>query len=445
MISALKIFSDTTAYIFSICVSVLFYSTSFKYAVENINYLLIVGGGVFFIVSIYNYNGYDKTIEFSQLREITALIRASMIMLIVSIVGLFIFQISVPDFITISSIIMFIVSLIVFPIVFRKISMIIYSGNIEKDKVLLIGLGQMGKSFIDHIKSHHSGFSIISVLDDKVGEGFRYNGNYVYGGINKLDSFLENNHVDRIILSIRNLSEEKISFIQSKAAAAKTRLSYLPSIESFENNTTKLKDYAGIQLITNTNNSQSFFYKSSKRFIDIASALLIFVLSSPIWLLLPLIIKNDSPGPVLFKHKRVGLNGKQFELYKFRSMYIDTPKYAHCPTGVDDPRITKVGRWMRKISLDELPQLINILKGEMSMVGPRPEMPFIVDEYNNIENRRLIVKPGLTGLWQVSPHRNSEIHHNLEYDFYYIENQGLVLDFVIMIMTIFFTIRGITH
>ena len=95
----------------------------------------------------------------------------------------------------------------------------------------------------------------------------------------------------------------------------------------------------------------------------------------------------------------------------------------HIALLIQERRITKTGSWLRKTSLDELPQLLNVFKGEMSMVGPRPEMKFIVDEYSSIEKKRLLIKPGLTGLWQVSPHRNAEINHNLEYDFYYIENQ----------------------
>ena len=148
---------------------------------------------------------------------------------------------------------------------------------------------------------------------------------------------------------------------------------------------------------------------------------------------------------LFFVQKRVGLDGKLFFLYKFRTMFVDTPKYAHCPINANDPRITKIGRMLRKTSLDELPQLINVLKGEMSMVGPRPEMPFIIDEYNVIEKKRLIVKPGLTGLWQVSAYRDAEISHNLEHDFYYIQNQGFTLDFVVLVMTVFFAIRGMTH
>tara|TARA_B100000676_G_scaffold278062_1_gene300206 strand:- start:2166 stop:2546 length:381 start_codon:yes stop_codon:yes gene_type:complete len=126
-------------------------------------------------------------------------------------------------------------------------------------------------------------------------------------------------------------------------------------------------------------------------------------------------------------------------------MYIDSPKYAHCPSDGNDPRITKIGSWLRKTSIDELPQLINVLRGDMSLVGPRPEMQFIVNDYNAIEKKRLLIKPGLTGLWQISPYRKSEISHNLEYDFYYIENQGYVLDIVILILTIFFAIRGFTN
>ena len=219
----------------------------------------------------------------------------------------------------------------------------------------------------------------------------------------------------------------------------------MPSIESFQNDPAKLNEHSGIPLISKNPGSQSFFYLLSKRLLDIIIVIICMFLTLPFWLLIGVIIKIDSPGPVLFKQKRIGQNGKSFLIFKFRSMFLDTPEYAHCPTTDTDPRITKVGRWLRKTSIDELPQLINIIKGEMSMVGPRPEMPFIVDNYNLIEKKRLLVKPGLTGLWQVSPYRDSEINHNLEYDFYYIQNQGFVLDFVILIMTVFFAIRGITH
>ncbi len=445
MVRALKIISDTIAYFFSVYFSVLFYSIPVVFALQNINYFLIIGGLVFFIASIHNYKGYETSIEFSQLRETTALIRSALLMLVVSIFSLFILQIPIPEFLTVSSRFVFAISLVIIPVIFRKLSTFFIPVNNNKENVLLIGLGVMGKSFLNLIKSRRSGFNVLSILDDRMVKGFIYDGIYVFGGIDKLESFLVNNAVDRIVISIRNLAEEKINYIQSIANKTGTQLNYLPSIESFTNDPLKLIDHAGIQLVTRNRQSQSFFYKIGKRTVDIVLSLVGFCLSLPFWLFIPIMIKKDSPGPVLFKQKRVGLKEKPFELYKFRSMFIDSSKYEYCPTGTDDPRVTKTGRWLRKISLDELPQLINILKGHMSIVGPRPEMQFIVDEYNDVEKKRLLVKPGLTGLWQISRHRSSEITHNMEYDFYYIENQGFVLDFVIIIMTLFFVVRGITH
>ena len=126
-------------------------------------------------------------------------------------------------------------------------------------------------------------------------------------------------------------------------------------------------------------------------------------------------------------------------------MKVDSEKYAHCPENAKDPRITKIGKWVRKLSIDEIPQLINVLKGDMSLVGPRPEMPFIVDTYEPYEKKRLSVMPGITGLWQVSPARNSEIHDNPEYDLLYIEHRDFSLDILILILTIVFVFRSFTH
>ena len=126
-------------------------------------------------------------------------------------------------------------------------------------------------------------------------------------------------------------------------------------------------------------------------------------------------------------------------------MHISAEKYDHCPVDGNDARVTKIGKWLRKTSLDELPQLINIIKGEMSLVGPRPEMPFQVENYTAIEKRRWIVKPGLTGLWQITPHRKAEPCENPEFDYYYINNQSLTLDLVIIVMTCFFVFKTWTH
>jgi len=148
-------------------------------------------------------------------------------------------------------------------------------------------------------------------------------------------------------------------------------------------------------------------------------------------------IRLDSPGPVFFRQKRIGLGGRAFTIYKLRTMRQDAPAYAEHPRTTDDPRITAVGRFLRRSCIDELPQLWNVLRGEMSLVGPRPEMPQLVQEYREVQRERLAVKPGITGLWQISADRAFRIHDNMQYDLYYIEHRGLTLDLAILMMTPF--------
>ena len=180
-----------------------------------------------------------------------------------------------------------------------------------------------------------------------------------------------------------------------------------------------------------------------KRGIDIVVALFVLMLLAPALVAVGILIRLESRGPALFRHSRVGEGGKEFELWKFRSMRIDALKYGRSPASSSDSRLTGTGRAIRRLSLDEIPQLVNVLKGEMSLVGPRPEMAFIVYQYTALERKRLLVKPGLTGLWQISAHRGTPIHQNLQYDFYYIQHKSLRFDIAILLRTIPAVICGI--
>jgi lipopolysaccharide/colanic/teichoic acid biosynthesis glycosyltransferase len=180
-----------------------------------------------------------------------------------------------------------------------------------------------------------------------------------------------------------------------------------------------------------------------KRIGDIAASLILLGLLSPLFLLISILIRLESPGPVFFRQHRIGKDGTDFILWKFRSMRVDAPRYAPSPTSTQDQRLTGIGRLLRRVSLDELPQLWNVLNGEMSLVGPRPEMPFIVECYTPFERLRLAVKPGITGLWQISPARAFPIHENLQYDLHYIQHQNLFLDLSILLSTVAAVIRGV--
>jgi lipopolysaccharide/colanic/teichoic acid biosynthesis glycosyltransferase len=162
----------------------------------------------------------------------------------------------------------------------------------------------------------------------------------------------------------------------------------------------------------------------------------------PLFTLIALLVKLDSPGPAIFNQERVGFRGKHFKIYKFRSMYANVPSYDFSPVTPDDPRITRIGRLLRRTSLDELPQLANVVLGNMSLVGPRPEMPFIAHGYTTEQRHRLQAIPGITGLWQLSAARAFPIHENVQYDFYYIRNRTFFMDVAILIHTLLFALRS---
>jgi len=180
-----------------------------------------------------------------------------------------------------------------------------------------------------------------------------------------------------------------------------------------------------------------------KTLLDRSLALFIIVLTLPLWLFISLLIKLTSPGPVFFLQERVGYKGRIFKMIKFRSMYNSSKKFAGAPHSPQDERITSMGRWLRRTSMDELPQLINVFLGEMSLVGPRPEMPFIVESYEPWQRKRLDVMPGITGLWQIQGRtKEAPIHAHLEFDFYYILNQSLLTDLKILGQTMLAVTKG---
>jgi exopolysaccharide biosynthesis polyprenyl glycosylphosphotransferase len=180
-----------------------------------------------------------------------------------------------------------------------------------------------------------------------------------------------------------------------------------------------------------------------KRAIDLVVGSCLLIAALPIAVLIAAVIKYDSPGPVLFRQERIGKDRQPFELLKFRTMHVGSPKYHRSPISNLDSRITRIGRLLRRLSLDELPQLLNVLKGDMSLVGPRPEMPFIVDQYSDAALARLAVLPGITGLWQISRSRSLPIHHNLQYDLFYIERHSIFLDAAILLRTFGAVVKGV--
>ena len=246
---------------------------------------------------------------------------------------------------------------------------------------------------------------------------------------------------DVVVIVSKNEKDEFVehALLQCRELGIQCHINYSGSyhlLTRFE-----LHNIDGIPLVSPKENDV-IYYDILKRTIDLCASLVAVVALLPLYLGIALLIKFDSPGPVFFRQQRIGLHGQEFTIYKLRTMYVDTPVQMLTPNSADDPRITRVGRFLRRTSLDELPQLLNVFKGDMSLIGPRPEMPFIVETYTEYQRHRLTVLPGITGLWQISGDRALQIHENLEYDLYYIANRSLSLDLAILFQTAFSVIRG---
>jgi len=257
------------------------------------------------------------------------------------------------------------------------------------------------------------------------------------------EDLLKRYQCEFLIIAIPTLDKEKFSSVVRAARKAKARLAYIPAQTIDIEYWTEQANIDGLMLNLVGQPSNDWYYDTAKRASDLLVSLVLIIALAPIWFLISILIRLDSPGPVLFSQKRVGRKGRLFNLFKFRTMYVDAPKYAFSPKETLDPRITRIGRFLRRTSLDEFPQLLNVLKGDMSLVGPRPEMPFIVESYTFLQRQRLQVMPGITGLWQLSADRASLIHENIQYDLYYIRHRNFFMDVAILFHTILFATRGV--
>ena len=246
-----------------------------------------------------------------------------------------------------------------------------------------------------------------------------------------------------VVISSPSISAETFTQISVAAAESGTVLSFVPHDKVIHNASLSYWDADGLVFASIEEPQASTIYGHLKRVFDFAVALLLLVWLFPLLIIIGVAICWTSHGPALFKQDRVGKNGRRFALYKFRTMDAAAPQYALSPQSSLDPRITKIGAFLRRTSLDEIPQLLNVLKGDMSLVGPRPEMPFIVEQYNSLHRQRLRVEQGITGLWQISADRAHLIHENIEYDLYYIHHRNFFMDLAILLHTMVFAMRGV--
>lgn len=397
-------------------------------------------------VLLYAYFGLYKPKRFQQpFREFTALIKANTLGLLLCFIYIFFWKV---EHVSRSLLLIFyVVSIILSVFVRGFIRLVLHKGrrtghNLKH--IIVIGESAASRAYIDRIKANPQwGYFIHGIFADNVPSDYSYKEVTCIGKIHQLEHYLIENSLDEVAIALSLREYHKLETIVNICEKAGVHSKLIPDYYKFIPTHPVTEDLNGLPVInirnvplTNTIN------KFIKRSMDLVGSLVCIIIFSPIMLCTAIAVKRSSPGPILFCQERIGLHNKPFKMYKFRSMGVQSAsKEKEGWTTSNDPRVTKVGKVIRKTSIDELPQLFNVLIGDMSLIGPRPERPQFVEKFKEEIPRYMIkhqVRPGMTGWAQVCGLRgDTSISDRIEHDIFYIENWTLGFDIKILFLTVF--------
>ena len=437
--------SDVAAVLLACCLSYLVYARLSPYSNGNPkNYLTTVP----FIVVVWpvifkEFNLYKPKRDGSMLREVWDIIRASLFGALVLYASVFFYhgmnysRLIIGLFIIISAGVS-----TLFRITARIMLRYIRKKGYNSQSILIIGAGDLGKSVAEKIsKNTWTGFKIVGYLDDHKPKGSIVENAEVLGRLKDVNEVISEKHVDQVFIALPIEAHRKTAWLMNELTYNTVDIKIVPDIFQMITLNAGVVVLDGIPFINISETLVQGWHKIFKRLFDIIFSLLILLIMSPVMIVLAILIKATSPGPIIYKQERVGINGNVFLMFKFRSMAAD----AESETGAvwaskKDARRTKLGAFMRNTSLDELPQFFNVLTGDMSVVGPRPERPVFVQKFKSDIRGYMLrhkVKSGITGWAQINGRVNISIEKRIEYDLYYIEHWSLWLDLKIIFLTMF--------
>ncbi len=347
-----------------------------------------------------------------------------------------------------------------FMLVYRGVLRLVYrtAGKARpggRTRILLVGAGDLG-SRLGRILLDHSrwGFEPIGYLDDDVQKhGTLLNGLEVLGSISDLAGLVQERQVDEIWTALPLTATSRLQDIMRALERVSVRIKVVPDYFSMALVQANAEILDGLPIIGLRDPLIEGPPRLIKRVFDLSVSLALLILFSPVLIVAGVAVKLDSRGPISIRQQRVGENGRLFDMFKLRTMVADAgqrlEEVVHRDAdgnmihkAQDDPRVTRVGHWLRRFSVDELPQLVNVIKGDMSLVGPRPEMPWLVDRYEAWQRKRFAVPQGITGWWQINGRSDKPMHLNTDDDLYYVYNYSLWLDIVILLKTPIAVLRG---
>lgn len=404
-------------------------------------YFLVPG----YVFLYYFFNMYAPKRATRRKYEIAGIIKANTVGLTLFMVVLY--MINQPHFSRVMMFIFYVVNIVLTTLcrsTIRSVLQFFRKKGYNLKYILLIGYSRAAEEYITRINANPQwGYVVRGILDDRIPSGTIYKGVKVVGRIENIHYILPENKLDEIAITLALKDYDHLEYIVDLCEKSGVHTKFIPDYNSLVPSHPYTEDLMGLPVIniryvalTNTLNWVA------KRVVDVIGSFVGILLSSPLMLAAAVSIKLTSKGPVIFKQERVGLHNKNFKMYKFRTMEMQKPTAEQKGWTVkDDPRVTKIGKLLRRTSLDELPQLFNILMGDMSLVGPRPERPQFVEKFKEEIPRYMIkhqVRPGLTGWAQINGYRgDTSIRKRIEYDLFYIENWSMAFDFRIMFLTIF--------
>lgn len=309
--------------------------------------------------------------------------------------------------------------------------------RVAERRVLVVGAGELGQRVRAQLAQHAGlGLHFIGYLADAQAEA-------ILGALRQARQVVAGQQVDDVVIALPSAEYEQIGGLLAELHDQPVRTWVIPDYFSLALHRAQVEDFAGLPMLDLRAPALSDAQRLFKRAFDVALVLLSAPLTLPLMALCGLAVRLQDGGPALLHQTRVGENGRLFRMIKFRSMRVDAgqlPNGAHKQAG--DPRVTPVGRWLRRTSLDELPQLLNVFKGEMSLVGPRPELPELVENYQPWQRKRFAVPQGMTGWWQVNGRSDKPMHLHTEEDLYYVQNYSVALDVLILLRTFWAVLGG---
>ncbi len=341
----------------------------------------------------------------------------------------------------------------------RSVQTFVRSRQINLIPTLVVGRGHEASMFIREMRERPAlGYRVIGVVDTQTAEPGDYEGVPVVGTLEGLPEAIRDSGANEVIIADPQVNGDALFEVMMRCGRRRgVEFRIAPSLFNCLPRKTEIDQIGVLPMIRLFREPLSSGARILKRTFDLVTSALAITLLFPLWLLIALLIKLDSKGPVLYTQERVGMDGRLFLLYKFRTMAANSDSELHreyqrafiagraeANLGDDqkptyklfaDPRITRVGKFLRKTSLDEVPQLLNVLFGDMSIVGPRPPIPYEVEAYELWHRKRLDMKPGVTGLWQVSGRNRLPFEEMVRLDLFYIENWSLLLDLKIILRT----------